>query len=108
MITIDPISFNLWKADKAAFAKAFGESFKETGFAIISDHSISQKIIDAADEVSKQYFALPEQTKRNYSDPEDGFQRGYSPMGTENAKGKTKADLKEFWQTGRLLPEDSR
>ena len=107
MITIDPISFNLWKADKTAFAKAFGESFKETGFAIISDHSISQKIIDAADEVSKQYFALPEQTKRNYSDPEDGFQRGYSPMGTENAKGKTEADLKEFWHTGRLLPEDS-
>jgi len=35
MITIEPISFNLWKQDKDAFAKSFGESFKETGFAII-------------------------------------------------------------------------
>lgn len=107
MITIDPISFNLWKEDKAAFAKAFGDSFKETGFAIISDHTISQDIIEAADEASKRYFALPEETKRKYADPEDGFQRGHSPMGTENAKGKKEADLKEFWHTGRALPEGS-
>lgn len=107
MITIDPISFNLWKDDKQAFANAFGESFKETGFAIISDHTIPQDIIDAADEASKEYFALPEDVKRGYADPDDGFQRGHSPMGTENAKGKKEADLKEFWHTGRELPADS-
>jgi len=107
MITIEPISFNLWKQDKDAFAKSFGESFKETGFAIISDHTIPQDIIDAADEASKKYFALPEEAKRKYADPEDGFQRGHSPLGTENAKGKKEADLKEFWHTGRLLPHDS-
>jgi len=97
MITIDPISFNLWKADKVTFAKAFGESFKET----------PQDVIDAADEAAKEYFALSEDTKRKYADPDDGFQRGHSPMGTENAKGKKEADLKEFWHTGRELPEDS-
>ena len=107
MITIDPISFNLWKDDKQAFANAFGESFKETGFAIISDHTIPQDTIDAADEASKEYFALPEDVKRGYADPDDGFQRGHSPMGTENAKGKKEADLKEFWHTGRELPADS-
>jgi len=107
MITIDPISFNLWQEDKAAFAQAFGESFKETGFAIISDHTIPHGIIEAADEASKKYFALPEDTKREYADPDDGFQRGHSPMGTENAKGKKEADLKEFWHTGRLLPKNS-
>jgi len=107
MITIDPISFNLWKEDKAAFAKIFGESFKETGFAIISDHTIPQDVIEAADEASKKYFALHENTKRKYADPDDGFQRGHSPMGTENAKGRKQADLKEFWHTGRLLPKDS-
>lgn len=107
MITIEPISFNLWKEDKTAFAKTFGESFKETGFAIISEHTIPQDVIDAADVASKKYFALPEETKRKYADPEDGFQRGHSPMGTENAKGKKEADLKEFWHTGRRLPENS-
>ena len=107
MITIDPISFNLWKENKDAFAKSLGESFKETGFAIISDHTIPQDVIDAADDASKKYFALDEDTKRKYADPNDGFQRGHSPMGTENAKGKKEADLKEFWHTGRKLPADS-
>ena len=107
MITIDPISFDLWKQDKSAFAKAFGDSFKETGFAIVSDHTIPQTVIDAADEASKKYFALSEDTKRKYADPDDGFQRGHSPMGTENAKGKKEADLKEFWHTGRELPAGS-
>jgi len=107
MITIDPISFNLWHHDKAAFAKAIGDSFKETGFAIISDHTIPNSVIENADAVSKAYFALPEAVKRSYADPENGHQRGHSPFGSENAKGNETADQKEFWHTGRALPEDS-
>ncbi len=107
MISIDPISFNLWHKDKAAFAKALGDSFKETGFAIISDHTIAADIIEKADQSAKNYFALPEPMKRKYADPEDGFQRGHSPFGTENAKGKKEADDKEFWHTGRALPAGS-
>jgi len=107
MITIDPISFTLWQKDKMAFAKALGDSFKETGFAIVSDHTIPQAVIKNADQSSIDYFDLPEETKRRYADPDDGHQRGHSPMGTENAKGKKEADFKEFWHTGRLLPPDS-
>ncbi|MGB0907671.1 MAG: 2-oxoglutarate and iron-dependent oxygenase domain-containing protein, partial [Maricaulaceae bacterium] len=107
MITIDPISFSVWHQDKAAFAKALGASFIETGFAIISDHNIVHGVIEAADHHSKNYFSLPEDVKRAYADPDNGYQRGHSPFKTENAKGKAEADLKEFWHTGRLLPEDS-
>ena len=107
MITIDPISFDLWKTDKSAFVKAFGTSFKETGFAIISDHTIPQTVIDSVNGSTKDFFALPASTKHKYADPESGHQRGYSPFMTENAKGKSEADLKEFWHTGRKLPEDS-
>jgi len=39
-INIKPVSYNLWAKDKPAFAKAFGESFAETGFAVVSDHTI--------------------------------------------------------------------
>ncbi len=107
MIEIEPISFSLWQKDEAAFAKKLGDSFTETGFAIISDHTIPEHIIEKADEAAKAYFALPEEVKRQYADPDNGFQRGHSPLGTENAKGKIEADLKEFWHTGRLLPKDS-
>ena len=51
---------------------------------------------------------MPQNIKQKYSDPEDGFQRGYSPVGTENAKNKKEADLKEFWHTGRKLLPSSK
>lgn len=107
MIKIQPISFNLWKENKEAFARKFGESFRETGFAVISDHTIPEDVINRADDAAKDFFGLPEDVKRQYADPEDGHQRGHSPFMTENAKGKSQADLKEFWHTGRALPEGS-
>ena len=106
-IKITPVSYNLWSKDKAAFAKAFGESFLETGFAVVSDHTISPEAIISASDQTKAFFALPRDQKTRYADPENGHQRGYSPIGSENAKGRTVSDFKEFWHTGRDLPEDS-
>lgn len=102
-----PISFRQWPTDKAAFADALGRSFRETGFAVISDHPIPQAVIDRAVEASKAFFALPADVKEHYHDAAGGRQRGYTPFATENAKGAAAADLKEFWHTGRALPADS-
>ena len=104
---IQPISFELWSTDKPAFAKAFGESFAETGFAVVSGHIIPAAIIQNAAAQTKAFFALSEAQKRKYANPENGYQRGYSPVGTENAKGRAVSDFKEFWHTGRKLPKDS-
>lgn len=102
-----PISFSQWRDDKLAFAEALGRSFRETGFAVIADHPIQQGIIDRAVNASKAFFELPEEVKETYHDAAGGRQRGYTPFGTENAKGAASADLKEFWHTGRALPEGS-
>ena len=102
-----PISFKQWPDAKDAFADALGRSFRETGFAVISDHPISQDIIDRAIAASKAFFELPVDTKEKYHDAAGGRQRGYTPFGTENAKGAAAADLKEFWHTGRDPPDDS-
>ena len=106
-IEILPVSYSLWAQDKAAFAQAFGESFVETGFAIISDHAIPSDVIKDADALTKAFFDLPTETKLKYSDADNGFQRGYSPIGTENAKGNEISDFKEFWHTGRKLDQNS-
>lgn len=106
-INIEPVSYNLWATDKTAFAKAFGESFAETGFAVVSDHTIPVDVIETAAEQTKAFFAMTPAEKRRYADPENGFQRGYSPVGSENAKGRTVSDFKEFWHTGRKLAADS-
>lgn len=103
----EPISFTLWSKDKARFADAIGKSFRETGFAVVTDHGLDQTVIDKAIADTKAFFALPEEKKRAYHDPKIGGQRGYIPFGTENAKGQKTADLKEFWHTGRVLPDSS-
>ncbi|NNE59067.1 MAG: isopenicillin N synthase family oxygenase [Hellea sp.] len=103
----DPISYKLWFQDKAAFAKAIGASFRETGFVVISDHIIVQDVIDDVQAASEAFFALHEATKKQYFSKSGGGQRGYTPFGTESAKGETAIDLKEFWHTGRALTADS-
>jgi isopenicillin N synthase-like dioxygenase len=102
-----PISYRLWPADKAAFARALGASFRETGFAVITDHPVDLGMIEANLAATKAFFALPASVKRQYDGAAGGGQRGYTAFGTENAKGQTTADLKEFWHTGRTLPEHS-
>ena len=104
----EPIPYSLWQEDKQAFSKRLGSSFRETGFAVITGHPVNQAIIDEANDAAKAFFALSKDAKEKYHDAEGGRQRGYTPFGTENAKGQKAADLKEFWHTGRKLPEDSK
>ncbi|MAP95633.1 MAG: flavonol synthase [Ponticaulis sp.] len=103
-ITLKPIDLPANEADDAEFTKALMQSFMDTGFAIIRNHGLDQSIIDKSLDMSREFFALPETTKRSYFDPNGGGQRGYTPFGTENAKGFAAIDLKEFWHTGRALP----
>ena len=103
----EPIPYPLWHTDKAAFADKLGKSFRETGFAVITGHPVAQSVIDANLAATKAFFALSEDVKEKYHDAAGGRQRGYTPFGTENAKGQAQADLKEFWHTGRDLPAGS-
>ena len=102
-----PISFTQWESDPQAFASALGASLTQTGFAVISDHTIANSVIETAERAAQQFFALPEAVKRGYHEQDGGGQRGYTPFGEENAKGASTADQKEFWHTGRVLPDGS-
>ena len=86
------------------FARDFGGSFERFGFAMITDHGIDPTLIDEAWTKAKAFFALPEAVKRAYHIPGGGGARGYTPFGTEIAKGAKEVDLKEFWHVGRDLP----
>ena len=86
-------------------ADDLGRSFREYGFAVIRDHGIPQELIDRAEALAKDFFALPDEVKRAYHIPGGGGARGYTPFGTEKAKDAKVHDLKEFWHVGRELPE---
>ncbi|MCW3835180.1 isopenicillin N synthase family dioxygenase [Sphingomonas canadensis] len=98
------VSMKTQAEDPDGFAQAFGSSFQRFGFAMVSDHGVPQELIDRAWRITKEFFALPEDYKRQYHIPGGGGARGYTPFKTEIAKGAALVDLKEFWHIGRDLP----
>lgn len=105
---IPPIPLALAAHDPAAFSDRLAASFRETGFAVVSEHGLDQTLIERAFAATQAFFALPDDAKRRYHVPGGGGQRGYTPFGVEAAKNASLADLKEFWHVGRELPEGHR
>lgn len=88
-----------------AFAAAIGASFREFGFAMVTDHGMDPFLIERGWALAKAFFALPEAVKRAYLVEGGAGQRGYTAFGVEIAKGASENDLKEFWHIGRELPD---
>jgi isopenicillin N synthase-like dioxygenase len=88
---------------RAAFEQALLGGLQDTGFIILRDHGVSEALLGEAYGLAEAVFALPEAEKRKSA----GGMRGFTPFGTEHAKGSATADLKEFWQVGRDLPPDA-
>lgn len=91
---------------KTLFCDQLWDGFKYFGFIILKDHPIPEDLFRRAYQASQNFFELPEPTKKQYAGV-GGSQRGYTPFGTENAKGNPHPDLKEFWHIGRELSSDS-
>ena len=75
-------------------ASDFTKSLKHTGFSVITNHPIEKSLIDSIYEEWGNFFKNNKKfdylfDKRN--------QDGYFPLGTENAKGTSIKDLKEFF-----------
>ena len=83
------INYNDSDADRL-----FEKSLKNTGFAVIKDHPIDKDLIGEVYKEWENYFSS--ESKNNYMFDEVK-QDGYFPYLTENAKGSTAKDLKEFY-----------
>ena len=83
------INYNDSDADRL-----FEESLKNTGFAVIKDHPIDKDLIGEVYKEWENYFSS--ESKNDYIFDEVK-QDGYFPYLTENAKGSTAKDLKEFY-----------
>ncbi|CCF67791.1 isopenicillin N synthase family dioxygenase [Xanthomonas citri] len=104
---IPTLDITRFDTDREAFVAELGAAYRQWGFAGIRNHGIAQTDIDAAYEVFKAFFALPEATKRRYHVEGSGGARGYTAFGVETAKDSKHFDLKEFWHIGREIPDDS-
>jgi isopenicillin N synthase-like dioxygenase len=90
--------------DASRLPAALADSFAHWGFALVADHGIDPALIAKGWDLTRALFALPEAQKRRWHQPGLGGARGYTPFGTEIAKGARVSDLKEFWHVGRDLP----
>ncbi len=91
--------------DRQQFIDDLFTGLKYFGFIIIKDHPIPVPLLDKAYNFCEQFFTQDETTKNKYICTEGGGQRGYTPFGTEHAKGNNFPDLKEFWHVGQFLEE---
>lgn len=91
--------------DRKKFSDELGRAFNDSGFVTITNHGVSQELIDKLYENIKALFALPMEVKQKYEKPELAGQRGYTSPGKETAKGAKTADLKEFWQIGQEVTD---
>ena len=105
---IPTLDITRFDTDRDAFVAELGAAYRQWGFAGIRNHGIPQPAIDAAYDVFRNFFALPEETKLKYHVPGSGGARGYTPFGIETAKDSKYPDLKEFWHVGREIPRDSK
>ena len=97
--------FNIATVDYQApdAAQQFVASLRETGFAVLRNHSIDSALLQDLNNVWSGYFARDGKPEYNF-DPE--IQDGYFPIKSENAKDSAVKDLKEFYHVypGRRLP----
>jgi isopenicillin N synthase-like dioxygenase len=94
--------------DKTKFINDFWVGLKDYGFIVLKDHPVSDALLNRAYELVAEFFTQPVEKKQKYALKDNGFQRGYTPFGTEHAKNAQVKDLKEFWHVGRDLPKGHR
>jgi len=108
MKKVPTLDIRRYDTDRDAFVAELGAAYREFGFCGISGHGIPKEAIDGAYDAFVRFFALPDETKRQYHIPGGGGARGYTPFKVETAKDSKFADLKEFWHIGREIPRDSK
>ena len=75
----------------------------EYGFFTITGHGLSSDLLAKSYDLSKDFFNLPTDIKKNYAFPQNAGARGYTPFGKETALGEVTPDQKEFWHHGPCI-----
>lgn len=95
--------------ERHAVAREIGKACENIGFLMITGHGVPQSLVDEAEGLSREFFALPlEEKMRLAIDDRRSRGRGYRPMGrTQLAKSRGEAapsDLREQFVSGPDAP----
>jgi isopenicillin N synthase-like dioxygenase len=77
--------------------ETIGQALEGTGFFIVAQSPVALEVQRRAYQTATHFFTLPEAVKRQYEPTACHGSGGFSRFGTEQAKGHSVPDLKEFW-----------
>ena len=80
-------------------------ALEDHGFFSITEHGLSNELVDKCYQLSKQFFNLEYEIKNKYSSVGSKGARGYTPKGIETAVGENVPDQKEFWHHGPVVDD---
>lgn len=83
------------------FVEKVGSALRDVGFFALTNHGLSEELVNKSYSVSEKFFDLEESSKIKYENLEIKGQRGYTSFGREHAKDHDAPDLKEFWHVGQ-------
>ncbi|MBI3626995.1 isopenicillin N synthase family oxygenase [Candidatus Uhrbacteria bacterium] len=89
-------------SDPSGFSNALGEAFEETGFATVVNHGVRSDLIHNCYKAARNVFKYDDKFLAKYENHGNGHQTGFTPFGTEHAKGVKTPDQKRFWHVRRL------
>ena len=81
------------------------DALEDHGFFSITEHGLSNELVDNCYQLSKQFFNLEYEIKNKYSSVGSKGARGYTPKGIETAVGENVPDQKEFWHHGPVVDD---
>lgn len=93
-------------ATKAKFVQDLGDAYEQIGFVAIYNHQLSDELTENLYKYTKEFYALPLETKMKYHVAGIAGQRGFTSWGTEHSKDSKVGDLKEFYHFGQPIPEE--
>lgn len=87
------------------FAREVQEALGATGFFLLQNHGISEKLLAENRRLFARFFReLPLKIRLKYSFPGKFYQQGYTPPKTETGEHARVPDHKHFWQFGDANP----
>jgi len=81
------------------------DALEDHGFFSVTEHGLSNELVDKCYQLSKQFFDLEYEIKNKYSSVGSKGARGYTPKGIETAVGENVPDQKEFWHHGPVVDD---
>ena len=102
---IPELSFKEIEKGDSHSIKLLKDALSNHGFFSITEHGLSQDLVNNCYKSSKAFFDLDYKIKNMYSSVGSKGARGYTPKGIETAVGEKIADQKEFWHHGPVIDD---